>query len=169
MSKRTLEEKKMEKEEEEVVSREMERRRVRARPRGKTREEDGKRRGERPTDDWSIRASEWCRPRPIGTVDLLRGLAPFIDQAPARTSRTGGARFAGPVMRDHRRDPCRPLPALPFLSSIPRARPLRCPTSEDSASYANTDATVNARNDRPIIHAPPGTWSLHFDASTPGP
>lgn len=53
----------------------------RKRKKGRAGERD-RTREEKPTNDWSNQVPEWYRARPIGTVDHVCGLVPFIDQAP---------------------------------------------------------------------------------------
>lgn len=89
------------------------------------RERDGTRE-EKPTNDWSNRGAEWYRARPIGTVGHLRGLVPFIDQAP------------GPS-RARSREDREILVDTPFLCS--RLLPPNSPAPSCETSYAN--ATVH--------------------------
>lgn len=89
------------------------------------RERDGTRE-EKPTNDWSNRVPEWYRARPIGTVGHLRGLVPFIDQAP------------GPS-RARSREDREILVDTPFLCS--RLLPPNSPAPSRETSYAN--ATVH--------------------------
>jgi len=120
-----------------VVSRSEGEQESRKRDRAKQRRHE---RGETTRTDWLIRAPEWCQPRPIAIADLLRGPVPFIDQAGRRrpSRRASVARGSG--------DPCRD--PLSLLSSLPPF--LLC--------ERRMQTPWRTRSDRPIIHAPPGTW-----------
>lgn len=109
----------------------------RKRKKGRAGERD-RTREEKPTNDWSNQVPEWYRARPIGTVDHVCGLVPFIDQAPG---------LRGPA----RERIGRSLSIHPF-SALPSC-PL--PPSRET-SYANA-GPWRTRNDRPIIRA---TWNL---------
>lgn len=111
----------------------------------RTVEGDGTRE-EKPTNDWSNWAPEWYRAWPIGIVDHLWGLVPFIDQV---LGLRGPARER--IGRSLSIHPFSALPSCTPPSLVPFSRNVVC----------KRHGPWRTRNDRPIIHAPPGIGNQH--------